>query len=291
MAGKDAYNIHANHRSRMRSRIIKNGAASLEPHETLETMLYVPVTRRNTNDTAHLLIHRFGGVAEALAAPREELVKVAGVGPASADFLRELGRVVELCAASRRRERRAVTMPAEAEALAREHLAAHPDARCLIFALDSLCRLLGVQELPARPDSHDLIAVALRLRSSRAIVAFRDSSDAPETPYHLEHDSYNTLAAVLALANVELLDCLVCDDSGEVSSYLERLRPGSGYLRPEEREEPRALRHRESGTAGRKFSKRSLALPLPEAVERRIEQEPSRLLEIIRSEMDRLRMW
>lgn len=71
----------------MRIRIRKNGLDSLHDHEVLETMLYFTIPREDTNPVAHRLIQRFGSLSAVLGAPAEELEKVEGVGPKSAEFL------------------------------------------------------------------------------------------------------------------------------------------------------------------------------------------------------------
>ena len=58
MEGKNG--IHADHRKRMRDRVAREGAFSIAEHEILEVFLFDIIPRRNTNNTAHLLLERFG---------------------------------------------------------------------------------------------------------------------------------------------------------------------------------------------------------------------------------------
>lgn len=81
---------HSNHRQRMWDRIKRFGFESLEPHEQLEVILYNPISRGNTNETAHEIIKRFGSVYAALIADPKELVKIKGVGPKVAEYLNSL---------------------------------------------------------------------------------------------------------------------------------------------------------------------------------------------------------
>lgn len=81
---------HSNHRQRMWDRIKRFGFESLEPHEQLEVILYNPISRGNTNETAHEIIKRFGSVYAALIADPKELMKIKGVGPKVAEYLNSL---------------------------------------------------------------------------------------------------------------------------------------------------------------------------------------------------------
>lgn len=87
MAEKNA-NIHQNHRKRLRERYEKYGLESFEEHNILELLLFHSIPRADTNGLAHELINTFGSLYEVLCAPYEELLKVKGVGPASASLIR-----------------------------------------------------------------------------------------------------------------------------------------------------------------------------------------------------------
>lgn len=76
--------IHAGHRKRMREKFARNGGAGFQKHEILEMVLYSSIPRGNTNEIAHALINKFGSFSGVLNAPYEELLKVKGVGEASA---------------------------------------------------------------------------------------------------------------------------------------------------------------------------------------------------------------
>lgn len=79
--------IHAGHRSRIRQRFLTTGLAGFQDHEVLEFLLYYAIPRRDVNETAHLLLARFGTLAAVLDATERELCAVPGVGPGTAHFL------------------------------------------------------------------------------------------------------------------------------------------------------------------------------------------------------------
>jgi DNA repair protein RadC len=68
------------HRARLRRRLVDGGPAALLDHELLEVVLFLALPRRDTRPIAHALIRRFGGFADAVAAPADELDAVPGLG-------------------------------------------------------------------------------------------------------------------------------------------------------------------------------------------------------------------
>src|ERR1700742_5110671 len=71
---------HAGHRERLRERFVKGGANALPDYEMLELVLFAAIPRRDVKPLARLLIARFGTFAEVIAAPRERLLEVKGIG-------------------------------------------------------------------------------------------------------------------------------------------------------------------------------------------------------------------
>ena len=71
----------------MREKLRNGGGEALADHEILEMLLFYSIPRVNTNETAHRLLERFGGMSELMNAKRHELVTVPGIGEQSADLI------------------------------------------------------------------------------------------------------------------------------------------------------------------------------------------------------------
>ena len=84
--------MHKNHRKRMREDFERSGIMGWQDHKVLEFLLFYAIPRRDTNDTAHALIEKCGGLSNVFEAPVEQLMSVDGVGRSSADFLRLVGQ-------------------------------------------------------------------------------------------------------------------------------------------------------------------------------------------------------
>ena len=79
----------------MIDRCRETGFASFNDHEILEMLLYFSKPRCDTNETAHLLLERFGRIDNVFEATPEELMTIDGIGERSAvlmQLIRESAR-------------------------------------------------------------------------------------------------------------------------------------------------------------------------------------------------------
>lgn len=68
-------NIHKGHRERVKANFLKKGFDhNTPPHEILELLLFYCIGRKDTNETAHMLIKKFGSLSGVLDAPVSELI-------------------------------------------------------------------------------------------------------------------------------------------------------------------------------------------------------------------------
>lgn len=79
--------LHDGHRGRKKALFRQKGLDGFADHEVLELVLYYAIPRRDTNETAHRLLERFGSLQSVFNAPAEELMKVEGVGENAALLL------------------------------------------------------------------------------------------------------------------------------------------------------------------------------------------------------------
>ncbi len=96
--------MHDGHRERLRNRIIKEGPDNFEEHQLLEVLLFFSIPRIDTNKIAHRLIREFGSLAGVLAASRDELMRVEGVGESSAMLINLIAGINRKMALSNNRE-------------------------------------------------------------------------------------------------------------------------------------------------------------------------------------------
>lgn len=76
-SAKDGVNVHEGHRERMRARFREaDGFDGFSEHEIIEMLLFYACPRRNTNEIAHDLINKFGGIAGIVEAGYDDLTQV-----------------------------------------------------------------------------------------------------------------------------------------------------------------------------------------------------------------------
>lgn len=80
-------NLHEGHRERIRTAYCERGMDGMADHAVLELLLTYAIPRRDVNDTAHLLLNKFGSLNNVLSADPHELMQVEGIGASTATFL------------------------------------------------------------------------------------------------------------------------------------------------------------------------------------------------------------
>jgi len=83
------------HRERLRERVLSGGAQHLADYELLEMLLFAASPRGDTRPIARHLIKEFGSLAGVMAASREKLLKIPGVGDAVIATVRVAERLGE----------------------------------------------------------------------------------------------------------------------------------------------------------------------------------------------------
>lgn len=86
-------NLHSGHRARFLEQIHTNGLENMTEIQVLEFVLTFFIPRKDTNETAHLLINTFGSLKNVLDASTDELVKIDGIGERTAKLISLLPKV------------------------------------------------------------------------------------------------------------------------------------------------------------------------------------------------------
>lgn len=81
-------NLHEGHRARMRERFRKSGFNDFDEHQMIELLLFYACPRIDTNELAHVLVNKFGGIAGIMDASYEELMSLKGVSENTATLFK-----------------------------------------------------------------------------------------------------------------------------------------------------------------------------------------------------------
>jgi DNA repair protein RadC len=213
---------YLDHRRRLRTRFLAGGADALPDYELLELVLFAAIPRRDVKPLAKDLVRRFGSFAEVIAAPRERLVEVSGVGEAVlAQF-----RLVE-AAALRLAKTRILNRPALSSwsalldycsaAMARN---THEEFRVLFLdrknnlVADEVQSTGTIDHAPVYP--REIIKRALELGASALILVHNHPSGDP-TPSRADIDMTREIVNAAAALRITVHDHVVVGRGGTAS--------------------------------------------------------------------------
>lgn len=89
---------HGGHRQRVKNRYLAGGVDVFSKHELVELLLFYGIPQKDTNLLAHRLVETFSTVREMVNADRDVLLRVEGMTPGAATFLKLVGDVCRYCA-------------------------------------------------------------------------------------------------------------------------------------------------------------------------------------------------
>lgn len=177
-------NMHKGHRERMKSRFTENGLRAFSDIEALELLLFYALPRCNTNETAHLLMQRFGSYRGVMEADISELKTVKGVGENAAlliQLVRELNRRYLL---SDRAEGEDILRSTEAAvAYIKPFFAYSTDEIAYAFSVNSAGRVIRCHELArglsnrVEFSSRQVVEIAIHDNATYIILAHNHLSD------------------------------------------------------------------------------------------------------------------
>ena len=86
-------NLHSGHRKRVKDRFLRDGLDGFNDINAVEMLLFYGIPRRDTNETAHLLLKRFKSIKGIFAAEIGDLMRVEGVGQEAALYIHFIGEM------------------------------------------------------------------------------------------------------------------------------------------------------------------------------------------------------
>ncbi len=214
------------HRARMRERAERMNAESMRPQDLLEMLLYYALPRRDTKPQAAELIGRFGSVEAVFGAEERELVKIKGIGPRAARWLRKMGELTRAYAALEPTDKPKLNNVMRAQAYFRSFFegAEYPEVwQCCLNVGGRLLSGNWIAENGAWGEPEylrDALSAALSARAHSVVIGqflpgARGSFEAYDVKATLDY------AVTLAAAGIQLLDHLLILPDGVVSMFAE----------------------------------------------------------------------
>jgi DNA repair protein RadC len=210
------------HRDRLRIRFRDQGASALADYELLEMAIFRAIQRGDTKPLAKALLKRFGTLSEVLAAPRERLKEVDGVGDRVVDELKLIRAFAERTAGEALRKRTVLSSWAALLDYCRTAMAYEEREQFRILFLDKKNQLLAdevqqvgtVDHTPVYP--REVIRRALEL-SATAIILVHNHPSGDPTPSRADIQMTQTIVEVGKPLNIAVHDHLIIGREGHAS--------------------------------------------------------------------------
>ena len=213
---------YVGHRERLRERFLIGGAEALPDYEIMELVLFAAIPRRDVKPLAKALIARFGGFAEAIAAPRDRILEVEGMSESVATQL----KIVE-AAALRLSRTRLLGRPALSSWTAlidycAAAMARSPNEEFRVLFLDRKNVLIAeevqssgtIDHTPVYP--REIVKRALELGASALILVHNHPSGDP-TPSRADIEMTRDVAEAAKALRITVHDHVIVGRSGHSS--------------------------------------------------------------------------
>ena len=211
------------HRTRLRERMMKEGASGFQDHEVLELLLFGSVPRKDTNKLAHTLLNKFGGIAGVLNASPEQLMMVKGVSSVTACNLAIL-KEVYLRYKQDEQNKSKLSGLASIIKYVQNKIAESIYEHMVVVYVDSSTTYLYEESFTSdnshqvNVDSKNIVSTAMRLNASGVLI-FHCHSKGNCNPSDADRRFTEKLYFTLGAINIALLEHMIFNTSGEYYSF------------------------------------------------------------------------
>lgn len=216
------------HRSRLRTKLIKRGAAALEDYELLETLLFAFIPRQDVKPIAKALLARFGSLSAVLAATPKDLMGVSGIGETVAAYIKATQEIGTRAIRETIETRPIISSWTALLAYVRHQLQHESREQFRVLFLDRKNQLITdelmgqgtVDHAPVYP--REIARRALELSASALILVHNHPSGDP-TPSRADIDMTREIMDALAPLEITVHDHLIAARAGVTSFKTEGL--------------------------------------------------------------------
>lgn len=210
-----AERLHAGHRSRLRGTYTEHGADAMQDHQLLELLLTYSIPRRDTNPLAHRLLSSegFGSLDGVFGADISELMKVEGVGEATAVLLSLVGSMGRRTASEKVRNMR-LNSPAAAMEYCKSLAFSGNNESMYVISLDRAQRVIYADKVstgtPGEVTMYPRTAVEIAIRrGAENVMLCHNHPSGNLTPSKNDLDTTNLVIKALASIGITLNDHII----------------------------------------------------------------------------------
>ncbi len=210
------------HRQRLKQRFRDAGADSFADYELLELLLFRTIPRRDTKPLAKALLERFGSFAEVIAAPRDRLAEITGIGDATITDLKIVQAAALRIAHGEVKEKTVMSSWSSVVDYCRTAMAFSDKEQFRILFLDKKNALIADELLQTGTIDHtpvyprEVVKRALEL-SATAIILVHNHPSGDPTPSSADIQMTKRIADVAKPLGIALHDHIIVGRDGHAS--------------------------------------------------------------------------
>lgn len=214
--------VHDGHRARLRETFLEHGLQSMNDINALELLLFYALPRRDTNETAHLLLERFGSLHGVFSAPVEDLREVDGIGDYAAALITLVPEIMKKSSLSRSREIRQIRSSAEAGEFLLPYFMNEQDEVVYMLCLDTKRAVICCAEMgrgvvnTVDANIRRMVEKALKVKASSVILA-HNHPDGIAIPSREDDIFTKALYNALETVGIRLEDHIIVADEDYIS--------------------------------------------------------------------------
>lgn len=214
--------IHDGHRERLRQSFLEHGLESMNDINALELLLFYAVPRRDTNETAHLLLERFGNLDGVFSASFEELREVEGIGSCAASLITLIPEIMKKSRISKVREIKQIRNSADAGEYLLPRFMNEKDEVVYLLCLDAKRAVICCTEMgrgvvnTVDANIRRIVEKALKVRASSVIIA-HNHPDGVAIPSREDDIFTKCLYNALDTVGIRLEDHVIVADDDYIS--------------------------------------------------------------------------
>ena len=214
--------VHDGHRARLRETFLEHGLQSMNDINALELLLFYALPRRDTNETAHLLLERFGSLHGVFSAPFEDLREVDGIGDYAAALITLVPEIMKKSRLSRSREIRQIRSSADAGEYLLPYFMNEQDEVVYMLCLDTKRAVICCAEMgrgvvnTVDANIRRMVEKALKVKASSVILA-HNHPDGIAIPSREDDIFTKALYNALETVGIRLEDHIIVADEDYIS--------------------------------------------------------------------------
>ena len=214
--------IHDGHRARLRASFLEHGLQSMNDINALELLLFYALPRRDTNETAHLLLERFGSLDGVFSAPVEDLCEVEGIGEYAAALIALVPEIMKKARLSKAREIRQIKCSEDAGEYLLPYFMNERDEVVYLLCLDAKRAVICCAEMgrgvvnTVDANIRRMVEKALKVKACSVIIA-HNHPDGIAIPSREDDIFTRCLYNALETVGIRLEDHIIVADEDYIS--------------------------------------------------------------------------